>query len=275
MDIRLFAEKVASIVANKLNTVEVEVKDVVKNNGIKYTGILIREYGSIVAPTIYVNDYYESAYSPEDAAAEVLKVYKEHKMPSIPDVNFFLEYEKVKSMLKAKLVNAENKQYAGISAKKYGYDDLKIVPYVNIDGLGTITILPDHLKKWNKRIQSVVSDALKNMKDDYTLKTMQSFIAQSMGLDSEEDLPDSPMKDVLIVSTKDQMLGAIAAITAKKELEKKYNGRYVVLPSSIHEVLVFEDNEELESMTEMVKAVNSQCIAPEERLSDKAYMIVT
>jgi len=26
-------------------------------------------------------------------------------------------------------------------------------------------------------------------------------------------------------------------------------------------------------MTEMVKAVNSQCVAPEDRLSDKAYLI--
>lgn len=274
MDIRLYAEKVASIVVNKLNTVEVEVKDVVKNNGIKYTGIIIREYGSIVAPTIYVNDLYEGCYSPEDAAVEVLKVYEEHKMPSIPDVNFFLDYEKVKSMLKAKLVNAENKQYAGISAKKYGYDDLKIVPYVNIDGLGTITIQPEHLKKWNKRIQSVVSDALRNMKDDYILKTMQSFIAQSMGLDDEDDLPASPLNNVFIVTTKDQMMGAIAAITAKKALDEKFNGRYVVLPSSIHEVIVLEDNDELESMTDMVKAVNSQCVSPEERLSDKAYKIV-
>lgn len=272
MDIRTFAEKVTEIIKNRTNNVEVNVREVVKNNGIKYTGITIKEIGNNIAPTIYINEYYKSEKTPAETATYVINTYEEHKIDENVNVDWFKIYELVKTKLKAKLVNAENTQYAGVSAKRYGYDDLKIVPYVNVGEIGTITILPEHIKMWNVKIQTIVSDALKNMEEDITMQSLANFMETSMGFE-EGTIGDSPLNNILIVSNKTKINGAIAAITARKMLKEKYNGNYVVLPSSIHEVLVLENNEDLEEMTEMVKAVNSQCVAPEDRLSDKAYLI--
>ena len=272
MDIKVFAEKVADVVSGLTYDVNVSVQEVVKNNNVKYTGIVVREIGSAIGGTIYINDMYEKGYSVERAGKEVMEIVKNNKKPDI-DVNFFKDYEQVKDKLRAKLVNISNEQYAGISAAEYGYDDLKIVPYVKInfgENSGSINILDEHVKTWNVDIKDIVKTALENIKDDYDIQSMSDFLG-AMGMPGM----DTPGFD--IVTNSEKMYGAIGVIAAKETLHDKYPEGYTVIPSSVHEMLVL-DKRLVESggmqLANMIKEVNASCVAPEEILGDHEYTFV-
>ena len=58
------------------------------------------------------------------------------------------------------------------------------------------------------------------------------------------------------------------------KLKKKYDNGFFVIPSSIHEVLVVPNNDQVEGsmeLTKIVKEVNATALSPAEILSDKAY----
>lgn len=70
-----------------------------------------------------------------------------------------------------------------------------------------------------------------------------------------------------------------AAILNRKALEKfgKERGieKLVVLPSSVHEMILLPYEEEMDmwEMSEMVKQVNFSEVEPTERLTDRAYLV--
>ena len=59
-NIRDYAEEIASIVGG-------EVVEIEKANGVKYTGITIREEGATITPNIYVDDFYKMSIPEEEA----------------------------------------------------------------------------------------------------------------------------------------------------------------------------------------------------------------
>ena len=274
-NIKFYMENIVDELRENHKDLEFEGIVVVKNNNTKLHGIVIREYGNNVAPTIYVEQYYHKNVPVSNAAVDIYEVYMAHRVDNL-DMGFFAEYENIKGKLKAKLVNASNKDVAGISAERYGYDDLKIVPYVFIDEMnGSVTVLPKHLDVWGVDIETVVEQALENIKDDIKIVTMGHFVGKQMGAPDEvieEMMPG--ISDFLVVSNSKYLNGAIAAIVASDLIKEKMNGDYVVIPSSIHEIIVV--NKELKAsndLVNMVKEVNASCVEPADRLSDKVYEI--
>lgn len=61
-----------------------------------------------------------------------------------------------------------------------------------------------------------------------------------------------------------------------KELANRLHvSKLVVLPSSVHEMIVlpYTDEETVERYSRIVKSVNAKQVEPEERLTDRAYII--
>ena len=74
-----------------------------------------------------------------------------------------------------------------------------------------------------------------------------------------------------VVTNKKRRYGAASVLKAKDELNRMFPEGYIVLPSSVHEVIVVKNDDNIKAYTEMVKMVNSDVVAPEEVLSDKVY----
>lgn len=74
----------------------------------------------------------------------------------------------------------------------------------------------------------------------------------------------------MVVTNESRVLGAAAILGAEKFLP---NGKYVMLPSSIHEVLVMEctDDMNINELTRMVREVNENEVDEKERLGNRAY----
>ena len=78
-----------------------------------------------------------------------------------------------------------------------------------------------------------------------------------------------------VVTNRNKYLGASSVLNTDAIREKLGKGRYYVCPSSIHEVLLvpFYLSENLNEISAIVKAANSESVRPEERLSDKAFIL--
>lgn len=271
MEIREYAEKIASYISGAT------VTEIVKNNNVKKVGIVV-DMGSKVYPTIYVDEYYKKNISIEEAVIIIQDILIKHSEDEIDDYAKLMDYEYVKPLLKARLVSNKNEQYAGISAKKYGYDDLKIVPVIDCSSVGiegTIVVKKEMVKKWGKNIRTIVSNALNNIANDYKMQAMYEFVAEVQGLPKELAKVIFP-EELEIITNNKKTFGAIGVISAHEMLKKKYKDGYVVLPSSVHEVIVLNKNiNNIEELTNMVQTVNAQCVSEEEQLSDHAYEIVS
>ncbi len=98
-----------------------------------------------------------------------------------------------------------------------------------------------------------------------------------MPLEMMEQMPPEMLfpaggPDMIVMSNEDKLQGANVLLSQKTldELHEKI-GDYVIIPSSIHEVIALPITDEMspQQMREMVQEVNGTQVAPEERLSDQ------
>ena len=111
MEILDFTNKMEKALAEYYGeNAEVKVHKVFKNNGILLYGICVLEKGKNIAPTIYMNQFHE-AYEEGESFGEifqkVIRIMDENKVSKSLNVDFFMDYEKVKKRLTLRLVHME------------------------------------------------------------------------------------------------------------------------------------------------------------------------
>ena len=90
-----------------------------------------------------------------------------------------------------------------------------------------------------------------------------------LGVGAYEDSPK-----MIVVTSKSKVGGAIqiAKPEVRKQLVEIFGGSFIILPSSIHELICVDDDPEFYSgYVEMVPAINEAEVNPEDRLSDYVY----
>ena len=256
-----YANEVAQYVGNA------EVKEVIKANGVKKIGILVKQ-GSI-CPTVYVDQMYEDNIPVQQAAAMVMHIAEENK-PREFDAEKYLDYEGyVKPRLRARLYNKTTPAEVKRSADRRGFKDLIIVPYVELMEMdGAIKVLKDHVEKWGVSEKEVIDTALKNSAEDTVVKDLFGMVQDLSGMEFP-DVEDAPV----VVSNEKGVCGASAILGLIPSLKKRYTKGFYVLPSSIHEVLVIPNNGDssIEMYNDMVHDVNTTTVLPEEVLADNAF----
>ena len=111
----------------------------------------------------------------------------------------------------------------------------------------------------------------------FEAKPLRQVLAETMGLDEEmmDLMGPSDVPEMIVLTTEDKLQGA-KALLSKEALSEVYDqvgGDFVVLPSSIHEVLCLpiRDDMDAETLKNMVREVNGTQVAPNERLSDNVF----
>ena len=255
-----------------------EAKETVKN-GVVFEGIMIRN-DDIIAPVIYteqlLRDAEEKGKGISEVVADIIRVYEESRYTEIPvdDLmdrdyflgNVFIGLQKTSGEYLVK----KTTEYDGIEAYLY------IRRMKDADGIYSVKVTPDYLEYTGIDAEEVWKSARKNTFAETELESLASVIADMCGIPEEEVLE---MDNTLyVVSNRCKMKGA-SAILNKDMLcgFAKQHGvsKLVVLPSSIHEMLVlpYDASIDMDMMSEMVREVNDTQVLPEERLTDQAYLI--
>lgn len=260
--------------------VRAEVHVNLKNNGKELVGLILKDEGINIAPTIYLEEYYEElkrGTTLQEIAQMIIMEYALIRFHKPWNVESFRDYDYVKGMLAFKLINFEKNRELLVDTPYIAYLDLAIVFYVLLEvtekGSATMLVKDMHAESWGVDVHTMYHQALRNGNTLLPAKfqTVTSVISEIVDVSgrSEED------ERMYVMSNLNRNFGA-ACILYPGKLEEigKYLGvDYYVLPSSIHEVIVVPVGEWTNrgSLEGMVKEVNTYQVADDEVLADTVY----
>lgn len=264
----------AQAVATKVNG---EVNEIEKANGIMRTGIVVGN-GNI-RPQIYIDEMYLKEMSVEDAVAEVKRIANANANPGI-DLSGIMNYESIKEKLSLRLYNIKTPAEVYQSANQYGFDDLILVPYVEVgkdkDEMMSVKITKQFLESWGVTKTKVIEDAMQNAKasGNFKVRSMRDTLMEIMGEEATSMLSpeEDDMPQMLTITNTNKLFGALGAIICSKELLERFKDGYFIIPSSIHECIAIPKNgADAEALAQMIKEVNETQVLPEEVLGWHAY----
>lgn len=293
MKIENFSKEVKEALERKTEYKVKEMK-IQKNNGVMLYAITLKEDGINIAPTIYLEDYFDNYreynWSIEQVADKIIEIYKKHRFKHNVDTDFFTNYGAAKQRIVYKLINFNRNKYWLKEIPHIRFKDLAITFYylVNNDKFGNATILITnrHLKEWGVSTEDVYAVAkdntpkllkarLQNMMQVLTGLVGNNLLEEVEGSKSVTELFGADDYDMYVLSNSTKLYGAAVILydDILKEFADKMQSNLYILPSSIHEVIIIPDKGTMtkKKLQEMVKEVNETQVPEQEVLSDTVY----
>ena len=139
-----------------------------------------------------------------------------------------------------------------------------------------MTVLYEAAKKNMLRLCPEEMIPIKQVIREYAQKSI-SGMEKGGSMELPENFHEAMEQDtaMYVLSNRGRIFGAAALLYSEsiKNLTKRLNKNLIILPSSVHEVLLIPDDgvAQKEFFMEMVKEVNDTQVEPEERLSYNIY----
>ncbi len=269
-------------------TIEVNIQIVNKNN-VKLTGLVVREKDNNLAPTIYLENFYNDFKEGRDIEGIVHEIadIAKRSNPKV-DLNIFKDANKIKELVMPKMVGQIGNE-AFLKDKPHTViQDMASVYYIPLDKEGsmTVTLNNKHLETLGITKEEIHKAAMGNIgKANMKIVELNEMLKEIMrGQGMPEFLIDDFVQNsangpkVYFVSNENGHFGAgiLANTEALNKAVREFNpeGEPVfIIPSSIHEILIVPDDGSMtvEDIKNMVCEVNATQVAPEERLTDNVY----
>ncbi len=284
MNFNDFINNVSEIVTEKLNGEgSVSVKEVLKNNGVRLQGLMIRTTGRKASPTVYLERFYDEylgGKSVEEIAESILTIYRENIIhdDSLPDL--FDAYQKAKKHLYLKAVNRDRNEELLADVPHMDFLDLALIPYILIKEIGhgsaSVVIHNEMVRYWELPKKQILADAMENMIHHYgyRLTPMKEMLKDMLPEEDAYQLKECPNKMYVLLSPGMQYSAALIAVDSiMSRIAERLHSDLIILPSSIHELIVIPDDlhRSCNGLDELVKCVNETSVSAEEVLSDHAY----
>lgn len=183
---------------------EITVTSVRKNNGVILTGIVVMEKGSHIAPTIYLESFYEEYRKGRtlgDIVFKLIQIYEHSRIEQGSNMDFFREYKKVHKKIYYKLINAGKNKELLSEVPYIPYLDLAIVFYYDCSnelfGNAAILIKNSHLKMWGVDVYEIYKEAVVNTpkNNPYEIKTMEEVMKEILIVNMREELECAMKKE--------------------------------------------------------------------------------
>ena len=279
---RDFQESLTQLVSQELNKngkYHCELTQAKKNN-VVLTGLSIRQDGSKSAPIIYLSDSYQSYLQGKplnQISKEMVEFYRSQEIPEFDHIDF-ADYEKMKEILRVRLVSKENNQ-AYYKKGPYrihpmGAEVLYMEVERNESGSMYTQVTNDMAESWKIPKAELFQMALENTQksDEVKFQSMNEVMSEIMTGNAEEDF-DSPM---YVLTNKDTQYGATVALypDVLKQISRQIGSDYYILPSSVHELLILRKKDcdiTEKELRSMVREINQSIVEPEEILGNEVF----
>lgn len=272
----------------------VYLKKVKKNNGVVLTAIVIMKQGNNIAPSIYLDDFYE-CYKREKKNQEservideicdmISKIYENNSDGINFDYKIFSDYEKIKSKIVYRLLNFESNKDMLRDIPYKRFLDLVIVFCVLIDdevvGNGSVLIKKEHTKAWKVSEDDLYEQATINTPNllEYSVVSMESVLYDMMGesplgIGSTDEYSENNM---YLLTNNRKQYGATCMLYSDviKRISEKLSSNLFIIPSSIHELIIIPQNAfsmTKEQIMNMVIEINKTEVDKIDILSDNVY----
>ena len=254
--------------------VDISFREVRKNNGIYKKACTVRFNDAQVAPTVYLEPYYDHYLHGEavsDSAENILRYCKcQTPQVTFPE-NFFKEYGTVRERLGIKLIGKKRNETYLQEVPHIDFEDLAGVFFYLLEepvfGNGIIVIRNMDLERWGMTAQQLYDDALESC------SRLLPPVFRSLS-DVLDVLQPAGEGELYLLTNESALYGAAVILYPGllEEAAEYIGGDYFVLPSSVHEVILLPDKgEEAEGLLEIVAEINHTQVAEEEILIDAVY----
>ena len=270
---------------------KLSVETVIKNNDEKMTAISIQVNNANIGPRIYVDgayDAYMNGTSFDEIVDNMIKTVNDALSNgaalkvSMDDIRFF---DKIKPILKVKLIN-EDMNYEYLKDKPYRSitNGIAAIAYIDVGsdpykGSAVCYVTNQMLSTWGVTDDEVFDVAINNIKEsDYVMIPLERYLVEYMGIpEFMVGMPEGP-SPMSIVTNKTNMYGASMILNdnVKTDILNDFGEDHVIIPSSIHEMLVIRcPYTELskDQINNIVKEVNGTVVKPSEVLSNFVYHV--
>lgn len=270
---------------------DIQFTDVVKNNDVHLTGVLIKKENETLTPNIYINELYEkysSGMNLDEIVGDIADLRIEHDPPEEAQSigSIFTNYEMVKQRLEIHLCDMELNRDKLKNQVYTEQGDFAATYHIKIggDGMlrGSAVVTPNLLKGWGITEEQLREDSLRAehskgavFMDIEALDAEKMFGLKPINLlDKQNDIIDNEDGFSLYCLTREDYRYGASMILQEDvmgKVSKLMGGDFYILPSSIHETLIVPTTTQmtLEDMSIMVQYVNKEAVEPEDKLSDK------
>jgi len=280
-------KNIKEFLPERFKDAEVEIQNVKKANGVCLSGLIIRTKDSNITPTIYLEKMYEEYIEENKDISEVymniaeLRIRADYKGELPFDL---MNYEEVKDRILPRILGKATWNGDLMINRPYTrLNDLLITYVIEISndesGMSTAPVTYQMLDAWEINENQIFVQAKENMKKcDWMkaeIRTMRNVLIELAGTEIPEGLIPEEDFDMFVISNKRKMFGA-TVLMQHEVLEKVHSmiGDFVILPSSVHEVIAIKINEycDLDYLSTMIKDINRDCVETTDRLSDHPYI---
>lgn len=258
---------------------QVTLTKVLKNNDIRLTGIVILKESDSVSPTIYLEEpfrRYRKGVPMRTIMDEIVALYERNAHHLKLDMDFFRDFSRVESGIYHKIINYQKNKKLLEDVPWFRWHDLAVTFYYVMEdaaiGRATITVHNNHLDLWGQSAEELYRIARRNMRQRMPdlLVPMKALLEELLGMKPQDGDPL-----LYVLTNRDKIFGASAMLYSEKMklLADGLASDLLILPSSVHEVLLLPDDrkQEYDYYRQMVKEVNMTQVDPEDILSFGLY----
>lgn len=281
MDYQIFIEKIVNLLQERMGAAyEVKVTHVTKNNNIKLIGVIMMRETDRMSPTIYLEEpyrQYRTGVDMQEIVDRIVVLYKEQMRDINFDIDLFKEFVCVRDRIYHKIINYEKNRKLLEDVPHFRWCDLAVVFYYAVEdkrlGRASILIHNNHLVMWEQTADVLFQIAQRNMRRSMPelLLPMQELVEKMTGVKFQQ----ADRVRMYVLTNRDKLNGASAMLYSDKirELADRLQSDLIILPSSVHEVLLLPDDHEqkYDFYRQMVEEVNTTQVEPEEILSYNLY----
>lgn len=257
---------------------KVKIHQVEKVNGILKTGIVIQKEGCTICPVTYPDP---DLQSPDEIARDIKAKYEASMANLSSDTLEGRTKDQIRELVlqtvKPCLIGLEKNRSLIESQElpaKYFLDMAVVyrffVARFSDESAGTALIKKTLLDALDIDFEELDSAAMKNLEKDGHEYGNLADLAASIGIAPDTD-DDVPM--LYLTSAPVRAYGAAQLLNQKAldEVGRVFGGRFLIIPSSIHEVLVIPADNDLEVLSDMLRTINRSCVIPDEVLTNTLY----
>ncbi|MDD7740548.1 MAG: DUF5688 family protein [Fusicatenibacter sp.] len=266
---------------------EVKLESIEKLNGVVRDSIVISKKSDKLAPTIYLDEFYERyrmGVSIRHLADLIVTQYQRVGVKNADrETDFFTDYQKAKSSIYCQLIHTRRNQKLLQSVPHQDFLDLSEVYYYRVreESLpeATILIKEAHREWWGISREELTMTAWENTLRDLPpkLRSLMSVMWDQIKTEHHADEAFFNHLDSMlyILSNEKGCFGAICIRYPNLlgKIADKFESDLFILPSSIHECMILPANGDYdeEILSDMVQEVNRESVDPQEVLSDRVY----
>lgn len=268
----------------------VTMQKIRKNNGILMDACCIRTPGSSCSPLVYFNPLYEdfqNGTAINEICGNILSCLV--SKPPFSDEIFqkIRDFDSAKDRIAFRLISKEFNWELLSEIPWVPYLDLAMIFYLYLEsspsGQTTALIHNQQLEFWDKSIEDLYLLSLINTPSLFppVLQRLEDLLCGNPAENgiSLKDLSwnssDTP-SPLYVLSNRPGIHGASCLLYQDiiKDFADRIDSDVLILPSSIHEVILIPDNNHYNyrEIQEMIQKINSEDVPAEDRLSDQLYL---